>query len=232
MPPSYSEIPVTVSIQAIQQNAEQLVNNLKDELVKRTGGKVKINSQARVGAFFHELKVVCENIKPYTVVMGSQGTTAVERLLFGSHAVHAMEHLEWPLITVPPEAKFSAVKKIGLACDFDHVVDSVPVDEIKMLVDDFHAELHILNIGSKHEFKPELIFESGLLQEMLMALNPQYHFITHENIDAGIMNFAEKKNIDLLIVVPKRHGFADKLVHASHTKRFVLHSHLPVMAIH
>src|SRR5688572_3304003 len=64
LPVSYSEIPVTVSLQAIQQNAEQLVNNLKDELVKKTGGKVNIKSQARVGAFFHELKVVCEKIKP------------------------------------------------------------------------------------------------------------------------------------------------------------------------
>jgi len=232
LPVSFSEIPVTVSIQAIEQNAEHMVNELKNELTKRTAGKVKIKSQARAGAFFHELKVICENIKPYTVVMGSQGTTAMERLLFGSHAVHAMKHLEWPLITVPPEAKFSAVKKIGLACDFDHVVESVPVDEIKMLVDDFHAELHILNIGNKREFKPELIFESGLLQEMLVTLKPQYHFITHENIDEGIMNFAEKMNIDLLIVLPKRHGFADKLIHASHTKRFVLHSHVPVMAIH
>jgi len=232
LPVSFSEIPVTVSLQAIQQNAEQLVNNLKDELVKRTGGKVVIKSQVRVGAFFHELKVVCENIKPYTVVMGSQGTTAVERLLFGSHAVYAMKHLDWPLITVPPGAKFSAVKKIGLACDFDHVVDSVPVDEIKMLVNDFHAKLHILNTGKKHEFKPELVFESGLLQEMLVALEPQYHFITNDNTDEGIFNFAEKMSIDLLIVLPKRHGFADKLVHASHTKRFVLHSHVPVMAIH
>jgi len=232
LPVSYSEIPVTVSIQAIQQNAEQMVNELKNGLVKRTGGNVNIKCQARVGAFFHELKVVCEKIKPYTVVMGSQGTTAVERLLFGSHAVYAMKHLEWPLITVPPEAKFSAVKKIGLACDFDHVVDSVPVDEIKMLVDDFHAELHILNIGKKHEFKPELVFESGLLQEMLMAVEPRYHFITNDNTDEGILNFAEKMSIDLLIVLPKRHGLADKLVHASHTKRFVLHSHVPVMAIH
>jgi len=232
LPVSYSEIPATVSIQAIQQNAEHLVIDLKESLVKRTGGRVNIKGQARAGTFFHELKVVCENTRPYTVVMGSQGTTAVERLLFGSHAVYSMKHLEWPLITVPPETKFSAIKKIGLACDFDHVVESVPVEEVKMLIADFHAELHILNIGKKREYKPELVFESGLLQEMLVALEPRYHFITSENTDEGILNFAEKMNIDLLIVLPKRHGLADKLVHASHTKKFVLHSHVPVMAIH
>jgi hypothetical protein len=54
-----------------------------------------------------------------------------------------------------------------------------------------------------------------------MTLEPRYHFITNDNTDEGILNFAEKMSIDLLIVLPKRHGFADKLVHASHTKRFV-----------
>ena len=101
-----------------------------------------------------------------------------------------------------------------------------------MLVNDFDAKLHILNTGKRKEFKPELVFESGLLQEMLGALNPEYHFITSGNTDEGILNFAEKNKIDLLIVLPKRHSLLEKLVHKSHTKQFVLHSHVPVMALH
>ncbi|MBK8610684.1 MAG: universal stress protein [Chitinophagaceae bacterium] len=61
--------------------------------------------------FFHELKEVCERVKPYTVVMGSQGKTAAEHILFGSHATHAIKDLEWPVITVPPNAKYTTIKK-------------------------------------------------------------------------------------------------------------------------
>ena len=92
--------------------------------------------------------------------------------------------------------------------------------------------MHILNTGKKEVFKPELVFESGLLQEMLAGLKPNYHFITNKDIDEGIIDFAEKNHIDLLIVLPKRHGLLDKLVHRSHTKQLVLHSHVPVMALH
>ena len=231
-PVNYSEMPAAISIEDVQQGAENQVNELRDEIVQRTNEKINITIQVRMGAFFHELKIVCESIKPYTVVMGSQGTTATERLFFGSHAVYAMEHLMWPLITVPSGAKFSTVKKIGLACDFDKVVDTTPVDEIKMLINDFHAELHILNTGKRKEFKPELVFQSGLLQEMLGALNPEYHFITSGNTDDSIIDFADKNHLDLLIVLPKRHGLLEKIVHKGHTKQFVLHSHVPVMAIH
>jgi nucleotide-binding universal stress UspA family protein len=153
-------------------------------------------------------------------------------LFLGGHAVHAMKNLSWPLITVPAGASFSAVKKIGLACDFHEVIDTTPVEEIKMLSRDFNASVHVLNTGKKNAYDPEIVFQSGMLQEILAPLKPEYHLINDENTDAGIMDFAEKNNIDLLIVLPKRHSLMDQLIHKSHTKQFVLHSHVPVMALH
>ena len=63
------------------------------------------------------------------------------------------------------------------------------------------------------------------------SLKPSYHFITNDNTDEGIMDFAEKNSIDLLLVLPKRHSLLDKLISKSHTRQLVLHSHVPVMAI-
>jgi nucleotide-binding universal stress UspA family protein len=232
IPVTYSEIPAVVSPGDQMQDAERNINHLKERLIPKTNGKLNIATEVRTGLFFEELKTVCERINPYAVVMGSQGTTATERLLFGSHTVYAMKHLLWPLLTVPPKVKFSSIKKIGLACDFNKVVDTTPADEIKTLVNDLHAELHILNTGKKEVFNPEIVFESGLLQEMLAALKPEYHFITSENTDEAIMDFAETNNIDLLVVLPKRHGLLEKLLLKSHSKQLVLHSHVPVMALH
>ena len=232
VPIGYAEVPVIVNLDELMNEAKIEINKLKDELTHKTGNGLQIKTEVREGAFFQQVKNVCELIKPYTVVMGSQGTTAAERMFFGGHAVNAMKNLEWPLITVPQGSRFSAIKKIGFACDFTEVIDTTPVDEIKMLVNDFNAELHVLNTGKQSEFNPDTVFQSGMLQEMIGSLNPNYHFIASENIDDGIIDFAEKNNIDLLLVLPKRHSLFEKLVHKSHTKQLVLHSHVPVMALH
>jgi nucleotide-binding universal stress UspA family protein len=229
---TYTEIPVIINDDEMLRHKENEINELKVQLLTRVKSKINIDTEVRMGTFFHELELVCENIKPYTVVMGSQGTTAAERFLFGSHTVNAMKDLMWPLITVPPGSKFSAIKKVGLACDFNNVVERVPVDEIKMLVKDFKAALHVLNTGKEKVFDPEIVFQSGLLQQMLEGLKPFYHFISDENVDGGIIDFAEKNNIDLLVVLPKRHSLLNKLIHKSHSKQFVLHSHVPVMVFH
>lgn len=232
IPVSYSEIPVVMNQDEIQQVAEKDINELKDKILHEKTGKLNIKTEVRLGSFYNELKTVCENIKPYTVIMGSQGTTAAERFFFGGHAVYAMKHLQWPLITVPPGVSFSSLKKIGLACDFNDVVETTPIDEIILLVNDFKAELHLLNTGKQEVFDPGVVYQSGLLRELLNDLKPQYHFINSENIDDGLIDFSEKKHLDLLVILPKRHGLLDKLIHKSHTRQLVLHSHVPVMALH
>jgi nucleotide-binding universal stress UspA family protein len=232
LPVVFYEVPVAMTEDDMMRDAEKNISELKEQLTLKTSGKIKINTEVIMGVFYPELKTVCERINPYIVVMGSQGSTAAERFLFGGHTVYAMKHLMWPLITVPPQAIFSSVKKIGLACDFDNVVNTIPIDDVKMLVNDFNAELHILNTGKQEVFNANAVFGPGILEEMIAPLKPNYHFINNENTDEGIMDFAEKNYIDLLLVLPKRHGLLDKLLHKSHTSQLVLHSHVPVMALH
>jgi nucleotide-binding universal stress UspA family protein len=232
VPVIYGEVPVSVNADEVKDNAEFDINEQKVHLAEITNGKVIINTEVRMGAFYQELERFCGRIDPYVVVMGNHSSSTTERILFGNHAVYATKHLAWPLITVPSGVGYSAIKKIGLACDFNKVVDTMPIDEVKLLVHDFNAALHVLNTGKKKDFDPEIVFESGLLQEMLLSINPVYHFITSENTDEGILEFTEKNKIDLLIVLPKRHGLMDQLLHKSHTKELVLHSHVPVMSLH
>jgi nucleotide-binding universal stress UspA family protein len=231
-PIGYSDLPIVISLEDMMRSSEKDILDLKAEVKGRTNDKIIIETEVGMGGFFEELKNVCERVKPYAVVMGSQGKTATEHLMFGAHTVHTVKHLTWPVITVPPGAKFATVKKIGFASDLTEVVETTPIEEIKMLVHDFNAELYILNTGKKEVFDADIVFESGLMQEMTMALNPKFHFINNEDTDKGIIDFVDKNQIDLLIVLPKRHNLIESLFHKSHSKNLVLHSHVPVMALH
>lgn len=232
MPVMYLEVPVSINTEDIRRDAEREMNKLKQRISVRTGGKLFVETELRMGVFYPELKALCDELQPFAVVMGSQGSTAAERLFFGGHTVYTMKHLMWPLITVPPLAGYKTVRKIGLACDFQKVLETTPVMEIKKLVKDFKAELHILNTGHQEDYNSDVVFESGMLEEMLGEARPVYHFISGSSVDKGIMDFAEKNNIDLLVILPKRHGVIDKLIHKSVSARLVLHSHVPVMALH
>ena len=236
LPMSYSDVPYPAeNITSLMDGAEERMLQLKNDFIKRTAGKIKILTEVRTAAtVVAEIEDYCEAQKPCAVVMGTQGSTAFERVFLGSNTIGAMKHLSWPLIIVPPEAKYISIKKIGLACDLKKVDDSIPFKEIRSLTKEFNAELHVLHISTENgkSYTVETMVESRSLQNMLDDLHPVYHFINDRDIEIGLIKFAEDNQLDLLIVVPKKHNIIDQLFHKSRSKKLVLHAHVPVMAVH
>lgn len=234
IPVAISEVPMpTVNVEELQKASEEKLKKLKEGLEMLSDYKLKIYTEARMGDVVDELQNVCDTVQPFAVVMGTKGATKLERVLFGSVTLTAMKHLEVPVMIVPPGSRYKPIHKIGLACDFKDVVAATPEKEIKTVVKEFNAELHVLNVDYQNQrFEASTPEESYLLHNMLAEMKPQYHFIEKENIEEGINEFAETNNLDFVIVIPKRHNLIDGLFHKSHSKEMAFHSHVPVMAIH
>ncbi|MBS1741894.1 MAG: universal stress protein [Bacteroidetes bacterium] len=229
---SFVAVPNTFNINEMQQTAETALQKLAAALLQERNNSINITTEVRTGLFFQELQDDCAQLHPYAVVMGSQGTTAAQRTLFGSHTIYAMKHLQQPMITVPPGVTFHSIKKIALACDFENVLTTVPTEEIKMIVNDFNASLHIIYTGKKPETDTQVAFGSEMLRSKLKPLDPVFHFISSDNTDTTIIDYADAMETDLLITIPKKHSFPEVLMHRSHTRKMVLFSAVPVMAVH
>lgn len=235
VPVSMTDVPIVfVSVDELKKNAESQLTTLKSSVEHITSGTVKVYTEARMGDVVDELEDLCNKIRPFAVVMGTKGASAIERVMFGSTTLTAIRHLTWPVICVPPGKEFgNGIKKIGFACDFKKVIASTPVHFIKDMVNEFNAELHILNVDyESRRFKPETPEESLMLHTMLEDVNPKYHFIEQKDIEDGINEFAEKNNLDLVIAIPKRHKLLEGIFKPSSTKQLVFESHIPVMCVH
>lgn len=235
VPVSMSDVPIVmVSAEELRRSSETKLQELKYDLKHTNGGKIKIYTEARMGDVSDELEDVCKHIQPFAVIMGTNGASSVERILFGSTTLTAIRHLTCPVIVVPPGKEYgNGIRKIGFACDFEKVIESTPVKFLKTIVKEFGAELHVLNVDHENKhFKPETPEESILLHTLLEDLNPRYHFIDNADIEDGINDFVDNNNIDLLITIPKKHRLLDSLFKNSSTKQLVTQSHVPVMCVH
>lgn len=235
VPTSFREVPTPAySLDRLLNDAEEQMKLLKENLVLRTREKIQVITKVRQGDVMSEIADYCSSINPYAVVMGIETAGAFERFLRGGKTISAMRRLSWPLIVVPPEAKFVSLRKIGLACDFRKVVETMPIKELTSLVKKFNAELHVLHVSSESgdSFDPETIEESEWLRDILGDLDPKYHFIKSVDIEKHINEFAEKNKLDLLIIIPKEHTLIQKLFQQSHSKELVLHTQVPTMSVH
>jgi nucleotide-binding universal stress UspA family protein len=226
---NYGEIAFDVNVDKLTKDATDDLNKLKDELLFNT--KVNITTAVRLGVFFEELETVCNETKPYAVVMGSQGKTATERFFFGSHVLDAMRELEWPVITVPPKAIFNKIYRIGLAYDFEKAIEDTITEKIKMTATDFNAEIHVLNFESEDNFDAEYVSTSNKLERDLKPFELKFHFVASNHIDKSIVEFVDKNYINLLIIMPKHHTVIEKMFSKSHSKTLVIHSHVPILSL-
>jgi len=230
-----SEIPVAgeVLTQWVE-DAQKELDKLRTDILERTNGRIKVYEEVKTGFLIAELKDYCDALKPYAVVMGTQGAGAVERFIFGSSTIGAMKHLDWPLMVIPPDAQFKQIRKIGLACDMKKVEKTTPVDEIKSIVKDFGASLVVIhvNTGDDYKYGPAIVDQSFLLQEMLEELHPSYRFLDGDDIEENLGEVVKQGNVDLLIVIPKKHNVINRIFHKSQTKQIAMHTHVPIMALH
>lgn len=235
LPLSFSEVPVAVYRKdELTEKAERTIAEFAEKLRKRVGSRVFIHTEVRQGDVMTEIEDYCAGLKPYAVVMGPESTGVFDRFLFGSKTLAAARRLSWPLIIVPANATLKSLRKVGLACDFRDVAETVPAAEIEELVKALHADLHVVHVSTADGqiFNDGMIEESGWLQNMLAGLHPAYDFIYDTDIERSLAEFAETNKLDLLIIIPKRHNVVSRLLCQSHSRRIILHSHIPLMTLH
>jgi hypothetical protein len=165
--------------------------------------------------------------------MGVTGGSKFDETLIGSNAVNVARHAVQPVIVVPPGATFTPIKKVVFACDFKKVVETTPVQAIKNILNETKAKLFVVNIDhdNKH-FSVDLPFEGLMLDNLLDGYDPEYHFIDSTDFVEAINTFAEENKADLIITIPKKHNFFEKLFKESHTKQLAFHARVPLMVIH
>jgi nucleotide-binding universal stress UspA family protein len=227
--------PVTVvSVEEVKRTAEERLQEIKKNLVTVTSGQIEIFTEARLGDTIDELGQLCKSVEPLAIVMGSHGATGVERMIMGSTTLTAIRHLKCPVIVIPPGTTYHGIKRIGLACDFDNIVQSTPVEYIKNIVREFGADLYVLNVKDKNEESDvtESTMETAYLDAVLEEIKPTYVQLTGKDVVEGINGFAEHNNLDLVMVIPKKHRFIDSLFHKSQSRELITHSHIPIVSIH
>jgi nucleotide-binding universal stress UspA family protein len=217
----------------IFDDAKEKMYSLKEKITLRES-KINITTELLEGETVSCLSDFCEKVDPYAVVMGAESGNAYERFLFGAKTIDSMRRLRYPLIVIPAGSKFSKLCRIGLACDLKDAARTLPFNEIKTLVNEFHAELHVLHISNQKpgEFNTNKVTEYGDLHEMLLPMNPIYDFIRGDDVEEEVIKFAEKNRIDLLIVIPKYDEMMYRIFQQSHSQRLVLHAHVPVLSLH
>lgn len=240
----------------ISQQHQRMVQYAHEQLEQLTAG-YPIDWEPIVVAG-HAADEICRMAKENAadlVVCATHGRSGLKRLILGSVAERLMQILPCPLLIIrvlQPDADFKkqlSMKRILVGCDFS-ADSSLALTHGLSIAQEFQSELHLVNVdeslknqeASNRVQKPE----DSLFEDLQDQLNQRLKGLVSDEscnwctlktaVLAGqpyeaLSAYAEKNDIDLIVLGVRGRGLVEKLFVGSTTDRVVRRASCPVLAV-
>jgi nucleotide-binding universal stress UspA family protein len=218
--------------EADSASAEQQLENMRLNL--RDVGYVKVSTLAEKGNDFESgLSRLAAGKNADLIIMGITGRSAIGQSLVGSHTLRMVNTGNCPVLIVPGEAEFRDIRNVLLTSDFKNVEQTMPAGRIRNMLKTFKPQLHIMNTDPEHyvALTEDYQREKDVMTKLFADFNPECYFLSFNDIDEAIQQFASDKHIDLIIMVHREQGLYNKLFVKSHTKKLAYQGQIPVFAL-
>ncbi len=224
---------VMPNFEELEKDSMDALQKLEESLRLQHKLTTKANCIVKPGFLIDEMKDVIKENKIDLVIMGIAGAGKLAEVLIGSNTTIAIHNLDCEVLVVPNDSVYKPIKNIAFACDFIKVKESPAISNIKNWAKTLNAKTFILNIVSPEE-KPstEKAIAGIKLESIFDSMEHSLHFPENDDITYAINDFVEKHNIDLLIMIPRKHNIFTSIFHKSNTKKMAFHSHIPLLTIH
>jgi len=231
LPISYTEVPlVTVSLEEIKKVSEEGLLELKKNLEKLSGKKIKINTISKLGDIAEVLMEIEEEYNITLMIAGTKGVSGLERFWLGSNTLRMIEKTTTPIMTIPPGIKYQKIDKVVLATDLLDVEETTDAEKIKNLITLFNSKLSVINVDhNKRHFTAQTPEETIKLDEMLHPMVHDFVFIENESVTEGINRYVEENQIDVIFMMPRVHSMLEKIMEKSKSREMVYHSKFPII---
>lgn len=215
----------------LQKASEQGLQVMKDALMP-AAGDVRIELKSAFGFLTERIGALCEELQPDLIVMGITGGSKLDEVLIGSNTTHLAHHIRVPLLIIPPNSVWKPVAKLGWACDYKDSLNTTPEAGIRKMIQLLKARLVIVHNDPHPEaFDPELLKNNDTVYNLFHDLDPEYVMVADTDFSHAMNEFVDQYRVEMLMIVPKKHGWLSSLFHRSHTKQLAFHSHVPVLCV-
>jgi nucleotide-binding universal stress UspA family protein len=192
---------------------------------------IHIEREMITGNFMEELQDIASNEEAALIVMGAGGKYN-DLLSWDTNIIDAFVDLKTPVLIIPSSAAYHPIKKIAFACNYYRKDLQTATALIKKLVLFTKAKLYVIHVVHSSEVVDEGAKNNKYsLQQSLADIEPVYYEPSFDNVVTAIDNFTAAENVDMLIVIPARHGIWYNIFQERHTKGLVHLNHVPIMSL-
>jgi nucleotide-binding universal stress UspA family protein len=194
--------------------------------------RIDCDFQIATGDVNKEIRDIANAYHADMIVMGTEGATGIEKLVFGSNTSTVIEAAPCFVIAVPKNASLTLPKKIALATDYENM-DVEDLKKLCGLCKVLKAELTVIHVSKESRKSDRDLIEdfSRMVANQTTCSQPYYYVVVNEDVAKGIESFIDSNETELMVLSTHRRNAFNKLWHPSLTKKLVHRTKLPLLSI-
>lgn len=220
--------------QAIYEETMENLGLLQDRVSTLTGGKIKIDMVAEEMILPGEINnfLKAENVD--LLVMGVSGKSGIEKLLLGSTTSHMIEASDVPVLIVPKETPIGQpFHSIIFTTDLKDS-NTIPVHQLYKVLEAFPVPVKVVNVESQTQDNRYTVERKEAITDLHKIFekhNATIEYLGDNDIVDTVLDYADRHEASLIIMVPKKQGFFAKIFNKSISKKLAYHSNVPMLAL-
>jgi hypothetical protein len=232
IPPNYSGD--GIALVTINNSMTYIEEDLHEELdwVHEEYPNINVIGKVTTGRLLEGLEEEIQDQRASLVIIGAGGHYG-DLWAWDNNILNILRDLSVPVLTIPPNVTFTPLQNIAFACNLKNVNRNTPFNALKKIIQFTEAKLHVVYVAGEAIKKDPAEAQNELfVHEQLQDLCPEYYTLYENEVVGAISRFVEKHDVQLLLVIPRKHGIWDNLFHKSYTKELARLNRLPIMALH
>ena len=237
-PINVSPDPMVPSIESfdfdtLRKASSDSLHIFKQNVLNRVNGDFTVESISECCTLVSDIDSIAKENEVGLIIMGITGSGTMAEVFIGSNTIQVSKHTDIPVLIVPANISYKPITNILYVSDYINVSDTTPYKEICKLLDTTKAKLTILHVDENYlEEEPEGdIIQKEILSSMFGGYTVEYFIATNSIFLDAVNKFIEMNSIDLVIAVPKKHGFPDNILHHSISHTMAFHTNIPLILI-
>lgn len=163
------------------------------------------------------------------VVMGTDGATGIKEFFIGSATASVMTGTKAMVLSIPAEAKYEPIKKIGFATQFT-IEELDALRRLLPLAKGFDASIDCIYVKTADNSVNEVVIADWKV--IFKEEKITFHTIQSKDVEETMVDFIELHRINLFAMFNPKPGFWEGIFYTSLTKKMAWHLKVPLLALH
>ncbi len=163
------------------------------------------------------------------IVMGTNGVTGADEVVFGSHTLNVIRKVEHPTLIIPKDFKFYKPETVLIPLDQNDQLNNNRLNKIISLIDKKTINYHVLRISDKSITESD---DLKTLDSLLTKANYTYHHVSNVPMHHVVDTYLQTNTIDFEVFIIQKTSFLERLFSGSPITKHSKIASVPLYILH